>query len=368
MANVRRGDEAAVRESLAHSPKLVSAFDSESFGATPLIHAVVAENRAMVDLLLGAGADINQRSDWWAGSFGVLDHGNDAICAYLLERGATLTPHAAGRLGMIGELREMLEQEPGRVHELGGDGQTPLHFARTVEIAEFLLSEGAEMGARDIDHESTAAEWCVPSRLEVAAYLVRQGYEADPFMAAMIGDLELLESVVAREAEGVHVRITQDRFPTKGAKAAHHIYFYTIGQDATLVHAAANANQGKIIRWLSKNGCDPNARCGYDDHTALHAAGWHDAVGATEALIDGGADINARSGKIHENEPLGWAIVSGAANVVETLINRGARVRDIHREDADAGVNGEFQEYNRGRPAEKWIEIRDILASHPEHD
>jgi len=42
------------------------------------------------------------------------------------------------------------------VHARGGDGQTPLHFASTVEIAEFLLAHGAAIDARDVDHEAHA--------------------------------------------------------------------------------------------------------------------------------------------------------------------------------------------------------------------
>ena len=42
-------------------------------GAPALIAAVHRENREMIDALLGAGANINARSRWWAGGFGVLD-------------------------------------------------------------------------------------------------------------------------------------------------------------------------------------------------------------------------------------------------------------------------------------------------------
>ena len=45
------------------------------------------------------------------------------------------------------------------MHARGGDGQTPLHFASTVEVAEFLLENGAEIDARDVDHESTPAQY-----------------------------------------------------------------------------------------------------------------------------------------------------------------------------------------------------------------
>lgn len=47
---------------IAKDPTLVAA-DPKSFGATPLIHATTCDDRRMIDLLLDAGADINQRSE-----------------------------------------------------------------------------------------------------------------------------------------------------------------------------------------------------------------------------------------------------------------------------------------------------------------
>ena len=101
MNAIDRGDTQAVLDALRWQPQLANARHSDSFGATALIHAVNREDRAMIDLLLDHGADIDQRSDWWAGSFGVLDGASDELSAHLLKRGATLTAHAAARLGMI---------------------------------------------------------------------------------------------------------------------------------------------------------------------------------------------------------------------------------------------------------------------------
>ena len=49
----------------------------------------------------------------------------------------------------------MLAEEPSRVHERGGDGQTPLHFARSREVADLLLDAGAD---------STRATWTIARR------------------------------------------------------------------------------------------------------------------------------------------------------------------------------------------------------------
>src|SRR5262245_25104088 len=58
------------------------------FDSVPIVAAATRGNREMVDVLLDAGADINGRSHWWAGGFGVLDSCPPPFAPYLIERGA----------------------------------------------------------------------------------------------------------------------------------------------------------------------------------------------------------------------------------------------------------------------------------------
>lgn len=359
---VLAGDLNLARSLAATHPGLLRAHDPHCFGATALIRAVQFGDRAMVDLLLELGADINQRSQWWAGSFGVLDDSSDEMADYLLTRGAKLAPHAAARLGKITDLRAMITADPSTVHARGGDGQFPLHFARTIEIADLLLHNGAQLDGLDIDHASTPAQWLSASRPNVAAHLVTRGAAADPFMAARIGDCALLERLIKAEPEGVQVRVSRARFPAP-PPAAGHIYLYTIGEGCSLVHAAAESEQRDAILWLTAHGADVNARGGYDDATPLHAAAWGNRPVAINALLDAGADINAVSGPMHRNQPIGWAIVSGAVAAFRTLLERGATVRQAHRDDARRGAEGAFQEFQSRRPLAAWQEILGLLPA-----
>jgi len=359
---IHAGDTAAARACVLANPALLHAADPKCFGATPLIHAVNTDNRAMVDLLLDLGADINQRSDWWAGGFGVLDSASDELAEHLLARGATLTPHAAARLGKLDALRDMLASHPDLVHARGGDGQTPLHFARTPEIADVLLVHGADINALDTDHASTPAQWLGESRPLTAAHLVARGASPDPFMAARVANLSLLERLVRAEPEGANVRVSRKRFPVP-PPAAGHIYLYTIGEGCTPLHAAALAEQPGSIRCLATLGADLNARGGYDDGTPLHTASWNDKPRAIDALLDAGADINAPSGPMHRNEPVGWAIVGGSVHAARLLIERGAPLRAAHREDAARGARGEFRQFNPKRPIETWQEIARLVKA-----
>src|SRR6516162_4738492 len=147
-AAVCESDAARVREVLERYPELRARIDNPlpdyGFGEHALFAAVQRSDRATIDVLLRAGANIRKRTEWWAGGFGVLDDCDPSMVEFLTERGAVLDPHSASRLGMMAKLRELVAADPAVVHARGGDGQTPLHFASTVEVAEFLLAHGAE--------------------------------------------------------------------------------------------------------------------------------------------------------------------------------------------------------------------------------
>ena len=112
-----------------------------------------------------------------------------------------------------------------------------------------------------------------------------------------------------------------------------------------------------MIHWLADSGADPMTRGGYDDATPLHLAAWEDAPEAVSALLDAGADIDVKSGPLHKNEPIGWAIVSGSAHAFRALRARGATLRPQHREDMQRGAEGAFRPLNPKRPLRAWHEI-----------
>ena len=107
---------------------------------------VDARSPAMLDVLIDAGADLNAKSHWWAGGFGLLHQCNPELAEYADQARRVVDVHAAARLGLIHRLSVLIMQDPTLVHA-GGDGQTPLHFASTVLVAEFLLDHGAEIDA-----------------------------------------------------------------------------------------------------------------------------------------------------------------------------------------------------------------------------
>jgi ankyrin repeat protein len=346
MQAVRKGDLDTVRRMAVEDQQLLADHDNNCFGATALIHAAGACNRAMVDLLLELGADIDERSDWWAGGFGVLPNDNREFAEYLISRGATVDAHTAAHLGDIQPLRELLDSNPDLVNARGGDGQLPLHFASTPEAIDLLLEYGADLEARDIDHETTAAQHQCTRKPKATRHLIKRGAPADVFMAVAIGDLELIRALHAADPDCLRARVTREAFPTSKRTQAEHIYFYTIGKNATPLHMAAGRGQADVCRFLIEQGADVNALGAYDDCTPLHQAAWNGRVEAAGVLLDHGADIALRSGAIHTNEPLGWAAVAGQVEMVESLLQRGAQVQGYHIGDAEAGARRDYNYSN----------------------
>jgi len=264
-AAVCDSDAPRVADLLKKHPELRARIDDPlpdyGFGQQALFAAVQRSDRATIDVLLEAGADIRKRTEWWAGGFGVLDDCDPGMVEFLIERGAVLDAHSAARLGMMPKLRELVAADPGVVHARGGDGQTPLHFASTVETAEFLLESGAEIDARDVDHESTPAQYMLRvdqrrhyprDRQDVARYLVSRGCHTDLLMAAALGERELVRRHLDRDPACIRMNVSEEWFPKQDPRAGGTIYIWTLGSHRTAHSVARDFGHEDIFLLLMK--------------------------------------------------------------------------------------------------------------------
>jgi ankyrin repeat protein len=142
----------------------------------------------------------------WESGFGA-DRIPPAIARYLVSHGAPLRVHAAAAFGFTDHLANFLRNDPSLVHAKGGDGCTPLHFARDIPTAQLLLDYGAALDARDDDHNSTAAQWRIGQAPDVCRYLLHRGSAPDIFLASALGDLELANRLITQNPACVAHRI-----------------------------------------------------------------------------------------------------------------------------------------------------------------
>jgi ankyrin repeat protein len=277
------------------------------------------------------------------------------------------------------------------VHARGGDGQQPLHEARTVAIADFLLDRGAGIDVRCIDHKSTPAQYALVDRHDVCRRLLERGATPDIYMAARLGDLALATRLVDTDPACIGARIHE---PGYAPVPPLHIYCWTLGfglsphqvaakfghrnvQDLLaarspihirLVNAvlsaderAANAIRAEdrsVIASMAPNvhshlahaifferfeaadlmlrlGFDPAAP-GIDGGTALHAACWVGSVHMVERVLARGVVPLDTRDPTHQSTPLGWTAFGSVHRrakgadypaVVDRLIAAGADIK-----------------------------------------
>ena len=325
---------------------------------------IAAKNEAMLSALIAAGADVNLKSAWENGPYTVLDNADEATARFLMARGAALTVNVAARLGWFDELQSMVSADGALVHARGGDGQQPLHEAKTVAIAEFLLDHGAGIDVRCIDHRSTPAQYALVDRPGVCRRLLERGATPDIFMAARLGDVSLASRLLESDPSAIAARIHE---PGYAPVPPFNIYCWTLGfgrsphevalrfghrevhdllearsparvrlmnailtaderasravlaEDPSLFPSLTRQDHARLAQaifheqfdaadLMIRLGFDPAAQApGVDGGTALHAACWVGSVSMVERLLaHGGIPVDTRD-PTHGSTPLGWA-------------------------------------------------------------
>jgi hypothetical protein len=323
------------------------------FDSRPVARA--KKNLPLLDLLLSFGADLNLKSAWWAGGFGLLEYDCTPEQAQpLIERGAIVDVFAAAHLGMFDRVRELVDADPALVHARGGDGKTALHCARTAAIAAYLLERGAALDARDVDHESTPAQYLVRDAPEVTRLLVDRGAWFDIFIAVGLRDARLVERCLDEDPEALDHRTGQGKYRVahNGQRAATleeigdrrgDIYRWVFDHQISVMEAAARLGFTDMVELLWRHASAPQrllAACAAGDRPRAEAlvsahpdlvrglradqmriiadrAYANDAAAVT-LMLDLGFDPLARG--VEGWEPIRWAGFHGNADLVRRLL------------------------------------------------
>lgn len=328
MTAVRDGDVAALHGMLPERAELAATVNEPLFGFdSPALVAVAGRGRVdLVDALLELGADPNRRSSWWAGGFHPLYSARDEVAERLIAAGAIPDACAAAQLDRADLLSAMLAADRSLAAERGGDGQTPLHFARSRAVADLLLEAGADVDARDLDHRSTPAQWMLGdaddpgrSRLDVARYLVERGASVDIFLAAALGLTDRARAMLRADPTLLALRTGQGAYAEQ-PPSSFHIYLWTIGANVTPLQAAARFGRTDTLdamrRFASPEqrlilACHEGDRgsaeaivasqpgivaaLGTDDRRALTDEAWAANAPAVELMLELGFDPSATS-------------------------------------------------------------------------
>ena len=310
-------------------------------GATPLHFACSHGNFKTVLVLLDHGAEVNAQSvdgqtplHRASQSSHYKKYENPCVAQLILERGADVnardkdqaTPLHLASYYSKSQTARVLLFHGAEAGALNAEGQTPLHRVSgglhyldddDFRVARLLLKHGVDVNARDKDQATPLHAASCISRLGTARVLLKHGAVVDA--KNIQGQTPL--HIVSRGIFGDY----DDRGPDVARlllKRGADVNAQDRNQE-TPFHLASSCSKSRIARVLFDNGAELNA-VNIHGQNALHLASQrsYSNVRVVKLLLSWGMDVNARDKEI---TPLHWASYYGCVDVVEVLLERGAR-------------------------------------------
>lgn len=244
---------------------------------TPLHWATYFNQPQVAALLIQNGANVNADDG----------HGNMPI--HLAAQ--------AGNMDLIKTLVGAGAQWQGKKNKFSEPHATPLHYAKTVEIAEYFMKEGVAVDAdSDMGQPIHAASHF--GHVEVIGYLLAHGASLETTCFWRMGGLRAVHATPLWIAASAGRTDVIDYLANKGGDIR-----YTVDHGGSLLHAAAMNGHANVITHLIEKGLGIDDKSGFPEAsgmggkwrsiTPLGVAVDYCQLEAVKALVKAGADVNA---------------------------------------------------------------------------
>jgi ankyrin repeat protein len=285
-----------------------------SGGLTPLVFAARQGDIESAKVLLDAGADVNQTTEYgWTPLLVATNNRNYELGAVLLERGAD--PNIANKGGWT----PLYLATDNRNIE-GGDYPVPKPDMDHLEYIKLLLAKGADPNLRV--KENT---------LSRTIFTMQWFYEpgATPFIrAAQSSDIELLKLLLAH---GADPKLATDNGDTALTAAGG------IGWVEGVTYETSRKNNLETVRFLLDLGLDPNHQ-NREGRTALMGASHKGRNEIVQLLVDRGARLDLKDRGSRDTANAASAIAGlkfQALDYSEGLVRVGVQSAIPHPETAE---------------------------------
>lgn len=205
--------------------------------------------------------------------------------------------------GDTSAVASLLSKHPGLVRSTDSEGQTPLHMAARFDdlrIGLTILSYGADVNSRFGNSGHTPLSWAVTcNALSFARGLIKLGVKPDLFVAAGVGELELVQSCFDLSGKLIpNVPYTgSTRYDGNGEilPCPPHIPAEIV---ADALYIACRNSQCDVAKWLLSKSPELDFKA-YMGGTPLHWAYFGGSREIIENLIAAGANSHLRDDVLH---------------------------------------------------------------------
>lgn len=346
------GSVRRVRYLIGKDPDLAAALDDDK--ETPLHYAATNGHRAVAELLLEKGSDVNAAAGRFTPLMLAVANGHKGVAELLLTQGAEVGTQekkngqaalciaaAAGHA----DIARLLLDKGADVNARSRTQQTALMVAVIKghkDVMDLLLSRGSDINAQDNEGNTPLLFAMGVGPKEMVEPLLAAGAdvnllykeEKSALILALYGGYEDLAAMFLEHGANVNVRMKDTRATPlflAAARGNEKLVQMTLAKKPELdakdsrgrtpLHIAAEHGYGKVANLLLDAGADIESK-NMGKQTPLYVAVKNGKKDITSLILDKEANVNPKD--CEDQTPLLVAVAKGHTDIVELLLSKGA--------------------------------------------